>query len=120
MAMATGVGSTMLSRLPVALPFILIAAAANAFIEEFVFRSVMLARLSPILGGQQANWLQTILFGLSHYFGTPSGPLGVLMSGFLGWLNGKSMLESRGFTIAFILHFAQDAVIFAFFVLSLA
>jgi hypothetical protein len=41
------------------------------------------------------------------------------MAALLGWLNGKSMLETRGFTVAFLLHFAQDAVIFAFFVMSM-
>jgi hypothetical protein len=41
------------------------------------------------------------------------------MNWFQAWLNGKSILETRGFTVAFLLHFAQDAVIFAFFVMSL-
>lgn len=102
------------------LPFILFAAAFNAFLEEFVFRSVLLARLVPMLGSQQANWLQTTFFGLGHYFGNPSGPLGVLMSGAMGWALGKSILETRGFTIAWVLHFVQDAIIFTFFVMSLA
>jgi hypothetical protein len=90
LAMATGTDATMLSRLPIAEPFILVASALNACIEEFAFRSVLLARLQPILGDRQANWLQATLFGLRHYFGTQSGPLGVVMAGFLGWLNGKT------------------------------
>jgi hypothetical protein len=45
--------------------------------------------------------------------------LGVIMTGSLNWLNGKSMLGTRGFPVALLQHFAQDAVIFAFFVMCL-
>lgn len=48
------------------------------------------------------------------------GPVGVLMAGFWGWAAGKSMLDSRGFTFNYILHFGMDAIIFAFFVMAVA
>jgi membrane protease YdiL (CAAX protease family) len=102
------------------LPLILVAAGMNAFTEEFIFRSVLLARLVPVLGATRANWLQAAMFGLGHFFGTPSGPVGVVMATLLGWLNGKSVLETRGFTVAFLLHFVQDAIIFAFFLMAVA
>jgi membrane protease YdiL (CAAX protease family) len=120
MAMTTQYSPAAFAQVLNNLPFILLAATFNAFLEEFVFRSVMLARVIPVLGSQQANWLQATFFGLGHYFGNPSGPLGVLMSGAMGWALGKSILETRGFTIAWVLHFVQDAIIFTFFVMSLA
>ncbi|NUQ25067.1 MAG: hypothetical protein HUU34_14055 [Saprospiraceae bacterium] len=55
------------------------------------------------------------IFGGIYYFGTPGGPLGLLMAGFLGWLLAKSLVETRGFGWAWSIHFLQDVVIlFAF------
>lgn len=55
------------------------------------------------------------IFGGIHYFGTPGGPLGMLMAGFLGWLLAKSVVETKGFGWAWLIHFLQDVVIlFAF------
>jgi ABC-type antimicrobial peptide transport system permease subunit len=48
----------------------------------------------------------------------PSGILGVLLSSFLGWFLGKSMLETKGFTWAWLIHFLPDAFIFTFFAIS--
>jgi membrane protease YdiL (CAAX protease family) len=95
------------------LPAILIAAAINAFGEEFEFRSMVLARLEPVFGGQSAIIMSSALFGLIHYFGTPGGPLGVVLAGFLGWLLAKSMIETRGFVWAFLIHFIGDILIFS-------
>jgi membrane protease YdiL (CAAX protease family) len=94
------------------LPAISIAAAINAFGEEFEWRSVLLARLEPVFGGQSAILMSSALFGLLHYFGTPGGPLGVVLGGFLGWLLAKSMIETRGFVWAFLIHFIADFMIF--------
>ena len=94
------------------LPAISIAAAINAFGEEFEFRSMLLARLEPVFGGQSAILMSSALFGLAHYFGTPGGPLGVVLAGLLGWLLAKSMIETRGFVWAFLLHFIADFIVF--------
>ena len=51
-------------------------------------------------------------FGIGHYFGVPYGIVGVLMATFLGWMLGKAMLETRGFTWAWVIHFWMDVVIF--------
>jgi hypothetical protein len=59
-------------------------------------------------------------FGLTHYYGTPSGAVGVLMAGFWGWAAGKSMIDSRGFTFNYLLHFGMDVIIFMFFVMAVA
>jgi len=53
------------------------------------------------------------LFGLAHYlYGSPPGVLGFLMTGFLAFLLGKSMLETRGLAWPWFIHFLPDAVIF--------
>ncbi len=51
-------------------------------------------------------------FGFAHYYGMPNGIVGVLMAGVLGWLLGKSMLETRGLFWAWFIHFCQDILIF--------
>jgi membrane protease YdiL (CAAX protease family) len=106
------------SRALVFLPAVVIAAAINAFAEEFMFRSIPLARLEPLFGPQQAIWMAAGLFGLMHYFGWPGGPMGVLLNLYLGWWAAKSMIETRGFVWAFSLHFLGDVIIYAFLAMS--
>jgi len=101
-----------------ALPFILVFAALNAASEEFRFRSVLIARIQALLGPNHALLLTSALFGLGHWFGHPSGPSGVLMSGLAGWFWGKSMIETRGFLWAWVIHAIQDVVIVAFVVMA--
>ena len=55
--------------------------------------------------------ISAALFGVPHYFGTPSGIPGVLMAGFLGWLLALSLIETQGLLVAWALHFVQDVVI---------
>jgi hypothetical protein len=105
---------SMVSRALIYLPSIIIAAIINAFAEEFEFRMVLLARLEPVLGSKQAILLTMVLFGLPHYFGAPSGPFGVLLALFLGWVMAKSMIETRGLVWAFSLHFLADFIIYIF------
>lgn len=96
------------------LPAILLAAALNAFNEEMTYKASFLAVLEEPLGSHQSLWLMAAYFGLGHYYGVPYGIIGVLMAGFLGWLLGKSMLETRGLWWAWFIHFLQDVMIFAF------
>ncbi len=107
-----------ISRALIFLPAVVIAAAINAFVEEFVFRSAPLARLEPVLGPGQAIWMAAGWFGLRHYFGWPGGPIGVLLTLYLGWWAAKSMIETRGFVWAFSLHFLGDVIIYAFLAMS--
>lgn len=109
---------SMLSRVVAALPLALVFAALNAASEEFRFRSVLLARLVPVLGSAHALWLTSVLFGLGHWFGRPSGPTGVLMTLVVGFILGKSMLETGGFAWAWLAHGIQDVLIFAFIVMA--
>lgn len=96
------------------LPAVLLFAAMNAFNEEMTYRASLLAGLVPTIGAQQALWITAVFFGLGHYFGVPYGVVGVIMAGFLGWVMGKSMLETRGFFWAWLIHFLQDVLIFSF------
>ena len=97
------------------LPTVIIASAINAFQEEFRFRSVLLARLGSVLGPNRALWLTAIFFGLNHIVGSqPNGPWGFFLATYLGWFLGKSMLETRGFYWAFLIHFLGDFAIFLF------
>jgi membrane protease YdiL (CAAX protease family) len=118
LVLSTHVSAAASPRLVVYLPFILIAAAINAFVEEFGWRSVLIARLTPVLGPRQANLLQATYWGLSHYWGTPGGPAGSLMVFAIGWLFGKSVMQTRGFTVNYVVHIAADATVFAFFVMA--
>jgi membrane protease YdiL (CAAX protease family) len=96
------------------LPWILLVAALNAASEEFQFRSVLLAHLRNVVSPAEAVLLTAVLFGLGHYYGQPSGPIGVVMAGFAGWIWARSMIETRGSGWAFFIHMVQDIVIFSF------
>jgi hypothetical protein len=104
----------MLSQMLVLIPFVLLMAAMNAFSEELTYKASFLSVLENPAGKQQALLLMSAFFGIGHYYGIPYGIVGVLMAGFLGWLLGKSMLETRGFAWAWFIHFLQDVLIFSF------
>jgi len=100
------------------LPWILATAVLNAANEEFQFRCILLAHLRNAVVPAEAILLTAVLFGIGHYYGQPSGPIGVVMAGFAGWIWGKSMIETRGFGWAFLIHMVQDIVIFCFLAMS--
>jgi membrane protease YdiL (CAAX protease family) len=95
-------------------PWSLAVATLNAASEEFQFRSVLLAHLRNVFGPAENILLTAVFFGIGHYYGQPSGPLGVLMAGFAGWVWARSMVDTRGGVWAFLIHMAQDIVIFTF------
>jgi hypothetical protein len=96
------------------LPAILILAAMNAFSEELSYRAAFLAPLVPVTGKTHAILLTATTFGLAHFYGVPYGIIGVIMSFVLGYLLSKSMVETRGFFWAWLIHFLQDVAIFTF------
>jgi len=100
------------------IPAALLIAVINAFNEEFTLRAAPLSELLSPIGKQQALMTTTLFFGLGHFYGVPAGVLGVLLSSFLGWFLGKSMLETKGFFWAWLIHFLPDAFIFTFFAIS--
>jgi membrane protease YdiL (CAAX protease family) len=96
------------------LPSILFYAALNAFNEEMTYRSPVLATLEPVGGSKQALWTAAYFFGIAHYFGTPGGLLGGILSIFMGWILGRGMVETRGLLWAWWIHFLADIAIFVF------
>jgi uncharacterized protein len=102
------------------LPLIILAAAINAGYGEFCFRAVLLGRLVPVLGPQQALWLSAVCYSLWNYHRMPSRYVGALLNGFLGWFLGKSMLETGGVALAFLVHFGLDVVIFTLVAFEMA
>jgi membrane protease YdiL (CAAX protease family) len=102
-------------QLVVAVPIVLLMAAFNAFNEEFVFRGAPLTELTEVLGKHHALVLMGYVFGISHYYGTPSGVPALAMGVFLGWFLGKSMLETGGIGYAWGLHVLLDVVVFTSF-----
>jgi uncharacterized protein len=102
------------------LPWILLVAVLNAASEEFQFRSVLLAHLRNVVSPAEGALLTAALFGLGHYYGQPSGPLGVVMAGIAGWVWARSMIETRGFVWAFFIHLVQDIVILSFLAVATA
>lgn len=102
------------------LPWILVFALSNAFVEEMITRFAVVATLDGLLSRPIIYLISAAIFGLVHYFGTPGGIPGVLMAGFLGWFAAKSIGETGGFFWAWLIHFLQDVVIFTgFFFLNL-
>lgn len=102
-----------LGVLPI-LPAVLLFAAMNAFSEEISYRASFLATVTNAVGKRHALLLTSAFFGLGHYYGVPYGVIGVAMAGVLGWLLGKSMLETKGMGWAWLIHFLQDVLIFSF------
>jgi uncharacterized protein len=90
-----------------AIPF----SAANAFSEEAIFRIGIISPLYGIWAVAVIALLSAVIFGLPHYFGMPSGVLGALMAGFLGWLLALSVMQTQGLLLAWAIHFVQDVVI---------
>jgi membrane protease YdiL (CAAX protease family) len=84
---------------------------ANAFSEEAIFRIGIVSPLYGIFSVSVIILISGAVFGIPHYFGMPSGVVGALMAGFLGWLLALSLIETQGLFIAWAIHFAQDVVI---------
>ncbi len=96
------------------LPAALLFAAVNAFTEEVTFRASFLATLPGPVGRAHALAISVVFFGLAHYLhGSPPGLAGAAMTGFLAYLLGKAMLETRGMLAPWLIHFVPDVVIFA-------
>jgi hypothetical protein len=96
------------------LPAVLVAAALNAFNEEVTYKASFLSVLVEPVGSRQALRMVAAYFGIAHFYGVPYGVIGVLLAWFLGWILARSMLETRGLTWAWFIHFMQDVLIFGF------
>lgn len=94
------------------LPLVFLFSATNAWTEEVISRFVLISGLYGKIKPNAICWISATIFGLPHFFGTPSGVFGVFMSGLLGWILAKSVLETRSMGWALLIHFLQDLVIF--------
>jgi membrane protease YdiL (CAAX protease family) len=94
------------------LPLVIILSAANAWSEEIFSRFVIVAGLYGKLSSNSICWISAVIFGVPHFFGTPSGLFGIVASGTLGWILAKSVIDTKGLGWALLIHFLQDIVIF--------
>lgn len=95
------------------LPSVILFAAINAFNEEVYYRVSLFSTLPEVIGRSQAQLINITLFGLAHYlYGSPPGLIGFSMTGFLAFLIGKSMLETKGFAWPWFIHFMPDVIVF--------
>ncbi len=93
------------------LPFALVFAFVNSFVEEVITRFGVVVSLKDKLPDSTIAIVSGCLFGIVHYWGTPGGFGGVLLAGFLGWLLAKSIIETKGIFWAWLIHFCQDIII---------
>lgn len=113
-ALSIHVSSVVLARAAPLLPVAVVFAAINAFTKEVHFRATLLSTLHDVIGRSHALFVNIALFGLAHYlYGSPPGLIGFLLTGFLAFLFGKSMLETRGLAWSLFIRFVPDVVIFA-------
>ena len=60
------------------------------------YKASFLSVLENAVGKKQALLLMSAFLDIFHFYGIPYGVVGVVLATFLGWLLGKSMLETRG------------------------
>lgn len=95
------------------LPFSIVFAVSNSFVEESITRLGVVVVLKDILKDRTIPLISALIFGTVHYWGNPGGFLGVIVAGFLGWFLTKSILETKGIFWAWLIHFLQDVIIFS-------
>ena len=88
-------------------------AAANAVLEEVIWRGILQRWLGTILPPTMAVGVQAASFGASHYYGIPSGFAGVALATGYGVLLGALRVRSGGLAAPIAAHIAADATIFA-------
>ena len=95
------------------IPIIVLFSIINSFSEEMIYRFAINGNLSKMLNPKTIFLISGILFGLPHYWGFPTGVIGVIMSGLLGYILSKVTHETQGLGIAWGIHFVQDVIIFS-------
>ena len=93
------------------LPFSIVFALSNSFVEESITRLGVVVVLKDAVKDRTIPFVSALLFGSVHYWGNPGGILGVLVAAFLGWFLTKSILETKGIFWAWWIHFLQDVII---------
>jgi len=94
------------------IPLVLFFSFINSLTEELIFRFGIVGGLVGQYSARIILIISAVLFGLPHYVGFPSGFIGVVMSGILGYILCKATIETKGLSIAWTIHFVQDIIIF--------
>lgn len=102
------------------LPAIVIAASANALVEEIIYRGVLQPAFVHAAGIARGLWIQGLMFGMLHW-GMSVGVVAALPTsliigvGSVFW--GKAVLETRGLSWVILAHAMVDvAIMSAYFV----
>jgi len=93
-------------------PLIVLFSFTNSLTEELIFRFGIVGGLFNHYPKLTVLLASAILFGLPHYFGWPSGFMGIIMASVLGYILAKATIETKGLSIAWVIHFVQDLIIF--------
>jgi uncharacterized protein len=88
----------------------------NAVLEEISFRGGLYDALDSEWGWLTAMAITSVMFGLVHQAGYPSGSLGMVLAGFYGLALGLLRRWSGGLLLPAMCHVCADATIFGILV----
>jgi hypothetical protein len=91
--------------------WIVLFSLTNSFGEEAIYRIGIVSPLKDVITPTTVFLISAVLFGIPHFAGMPSGVIGVVMAGVLGFVLAKSVFETQGIFWAWLIHFLQDVVI---------
>jgi len=91
--------------------WIILFSLTNSFAEEMIFRVGINGPLDGLLSPNKIFIISAAIFGIAHYQGMPSGIIGVILAGALGYVLSKSIQETNGIFWAWLIHFLQDVII---------
>ena len=91
--------------------WVVLFSLTNSFGEEAIYRIGIVSPLKDIITPSTIFLISAVLFGIPHFGGMPSGVIGVVMAGILGFVSAKSVYETQGIFWAWFIHFLQDVVI---------
>ena len=84
----------------------------NAALEELIFRGIFWEAVASEWNDAVAVCVTAVLFGLGHFHGYPSGPLGAVLAGLFGVALGLLRWWTGGLGLALACHICADATIF--------
>ena len=94
------------------LPWFIVFALANGFMEELWFRGLFLGRLQPLVGESGAIWMTSIWFGILHILAVYVSGIAALIFGVvaftLGFAFALLMQKTRTIWGASLFHAAAD------------
>lgn len=77
--------------------WIALFSCTNSFGEEMIYRIGLVAPLKGLVAPSTIYLISAVIFGLAHVKGMPSGAIGMLLAGVLGYVLAKSVFETHGF-----------------------